>query len=892
MKIKILKITGLALLVLAGIAWAAPYIFKGKITQIIQSRISKDLKAHVHFTDVNISWFRHFPQVSLGLENLEVVCVGEFDADTLLKAKQLDIACHAFSLVSGDSIGIYSITLNEPQFHGLIHKNGHSNWDIMKSAPDQENSLSSARPAKWDIARYGVHNGYVNYEDESRDIHIEFINLEHEGRGNFAAELFKLKTKTSADAIKFSHGGSLPYQLTAKTSINMAFDVEKSTHTFSFKTDKITFNDLKLKSEGFFQWVNDSSYNMDIKFGVPSTEFKNLLSMLPYVYQKDFDSVKSSGQVVFNGYVRGKYDRKQAPAYHVNLDIKNGFFQYPDLPVAVEHINLKLHVDNPDGIADHITVNIPQAHVEANDDSISFHLLVKNPKTKPFIDLGLVGRLDLGNVSKMIKLSPGTRLAGILSTNINARGIVPGTEKQKKDPFQSGGAFDLRNFSYLSNAYPGGIALNDLSMAFNAKNVQINELKGAYLSTNFNATGAFNNLFAFALKNEPLVASMHIKADELNLRDWMKPVHDSTASVHGTPPFAVPDNIDFTINAEVGKLHYDDLDMQHVSGNILISDETVQLDQINAEAMEGTMIMNGTYSTKETREIPEINFTYDVKGLDVQKTFFAFNSLQKLMPVGKFLSGKFSAQMTLAGRMGQDMVPDYQSLHGKGSLLLMDGIMKDFGPLDKLSQSLDLAELKDMPLNDVKADFSYKNGKVAVSPFLIQSNHLELVVSGMHGFDQTLDYGISLKVPRNQLGNKGSEFVKNVVTDAADKGIPVKLRDAVSMNVKMSGTINTPDVKTDMNSMVDNAAVDLKKEVNEFVNAKLDSAKHELHHPSAAKKQLIVQTAYKTKGHPKTKKSSTAAHKNTVHPKSKKKQKKTKKYYTTSLKRAKSTAKN
>ncbi|HMH34072.1 MAG TPA: AsmA-like C-terminal region-containing protein [Puia sp.] len=892
MKIKILKITGLALLILIGFAWAAPYLFKGKITQIIQSRINKDLKAHVHFTDLSISWFRHFPQISLGLENLQVVCVGEFDADTLLKAKELDIACHALSLVSGDSISIYSITLNEPQFHGLIHKNGHSNWDMLKSRLEQENSLSSARPVKWDIERYALHNAYINYEDESRDIHIEFVNLDHEARGNFAAELFKLKTKTSADAIKFSHGGSLPYQLTAKTSINMAFDVENSTHTYSFNTEKISFNDLKLKSEGFFQWINDSSYNMDIKFGVPSTEFKNLLSMLPSVYQKDFASVKSAGQVVFNGYVRGKYNKKQAPAYHVNLDIKNGFFQYPDLPVAVEHINLKLHVDNPDGIADHITVNIPQGHIEANDDSLNFHLLVRNPRTKPYIDLGLAGRLDLGNVSKMIKLSPGTRLAGILSTNINARGIVPGSEKQKKDPFQSGGAFDLRNFSYFSNAYPGGIALNDLSLTFNPKNVLINELKGVYLSTNFNATGAFGNLFAFALKNEPLVASMHIKADELNLRDWMRPVHDSNASAHGSPPFAVPDNIDFAISAEAGKLHYDDLDMQQVSGNILISDETVQLDQINAEAMEGTLIMNGTYSTKEVREIPEINFTYDVKGLDVQKTFFAFNTLQKLMPVGKFLSGKFSAQMSLAGKIGQDMAPDLQSLHGKGSLLLMDGIMKDFGPLDKLSQSLDLSDVKDMPMNDVKADFSYKNGKVAVSPFLIQSNHLELVVSGTHSFDQTLDYSINLKVPRNQLGNKGSEFVKNVVTDAADKGIPVKLRDAVSMNVKMSGTINTPDVKTDMNSMVDNAAIDLKKEVNEFVNAKLDSAKHELHHPSSNKKPLIVQAAYKSKGRPKAKKSTGAAHKNEVHSKTKKKHKAARKYYTASMKKAKSTAKN
>ena len=146
-------------------------------------------------------------------------------------------------------------------------------------------------------------------------------------------------------------------------------------------------------------------------------------------------------------------------------------------------------------------------------------------------------------------------------------------------------------------------------------------------------------------------------------------------------------------------------------------------------------------------------------------------------------------------------------------------------PLDKLSQSLEIAELKDIPLKDVKADFSFKSGKVEVSPFLVHAKDIDMEIGGTHGFDQSLDYAVNLKVPRNQLGSKGSMFVKNVVVQAADKGIPVKLKDAVSMDVKMSGTINSPDVKTDMDAVVDKAASDLKKEVNDFVNAKLDSAK-------------------------------------------------------------------
>ncbi len=106
------------------------------------------------------------------------------------------------------------------------------------------------------------------------------------------------------------------------------------------------------------------------------------------------------------------------------------------------------------------------------------------------------------------------------------------------------------------------------------------------------------------------------------------------------------------------------------------------------------------------------------------------------------------------------------------------------------------------------------------------------------------------------------------------------------MNVKMSGSINSPAVKTDMDSTVGTAAADLKKEMDDFVNAKLDSARQQLRNPSTAKKQLYVQASYKTK----TKKTNKSVHKSTAHAKSKKKHKKQSKNYSTSLKKTKSTA--
>jgi AsmA-like C-terminal region len=888
MKTKILKITGIILLTIVAFIWAAPYLFKGKITSLIKSAASKDLKADVSFSGVDISWFHHFPNITIGLNDLAITCVGEFQGDSLISAKRLDILCSVRSFVSGDSIKIYSITVNEPRVHALTHKDGHSNWDIVKSAGSLNRyNDSSARSFELNLQRYAIHNGYFDYLDERKDFHIEVFNLEHDGRGDFNSDQFTLKTKSTADVVNFNLKGIIPFQITAKTSMDLTLHVDNSTHTYSFNTDQVLLNELKLHTEGFFQWINDSSYSMNIKFKAPSTKFKNLLSLFPSVYQKDFASIEGNGQANFNGFIKGKYDEKHSPSYHTNLYVQDGYFKYPDLPMSVEHIRLGLQLDNPDGIADHKTLNISEAHAEITGDTIDMHLLLKNPKTKPFIDFGFVGKLDLANVSNWIKLEPGTKMAGILNASIHARGNIIENEKQKKDVFQSRGTLGLLSFSYASKTYPHVITLDDLLMTFNSKNISIDDLNGAYLATHVNATGTLNNLFDFAIRNKPLNASIDLKTDELNLREWIRTEKDtSDNSVHVNRPFLVPENIDFTIHAEADKLHYDNLDMQHAEGKLVISDEKVQFIDIKAKGLDGDIIINGTYSTLESKENPDIALTYDVKGLDIQKTFFAFNTIRRIMPVAKFIEGNLDAHMSLNGQLHDDMIPDLQTMNGEGTVQLLSGTMKDFGPLDKLSQSMDIAELKDVPLKNIKAGFAFKNGKVSVSPFFIHTGDIDMEIGGEHGFDQSLDYGIYLKVPRNRLGSKGSTFVKDVVTQAANKGIPVKLKDAVSLNVKMIGTINSPDVKTDMDSVVGTAAADLKKEMDDFVNAKLDSAREQLHKPSSTKKQLFVQASYKTK----TKKTGKSVHRSTAHSKSKKKHKKQSKNYSTSLKKTKTTA--
>jgi len=116
-------------------------------------------------------------------------------------------------------------------------------------------------------------------------------------------------------------------------------------------------------------------------------------------------------------------------------------------------------------------------------------------------------------------------------------------------------------------------------------------------------------------------------------------------------------------------------------------------------------------------------------------------------------------------------------------------------------------------------------------------------IGGMHGIDQSLDYIIQMKIPRKYLGSQANALINNLATEASSKGIPVKLSDVISLNVKMGGTITNPTVKTDLKEATGNLTEQLKDQAADFVKAKLDSAKQKTKDSLTAVKNQVAEAA-------------------------------------------------
>ncbi len=966
---KFFKITGITLLILIALAFLIPLLFKKQITELVKKEINKSLTAKVDFKDVSLSLFRHFPKISISLDELSVVGTGVFAKDTLLSAKTLDASADIISVIKGKNIKVSGVFLQSPRIHALVTKEGQANWDITKKSTDTSTAAAvdtAASEFKMTLKKYAISNGYIQYKDESSDINTEISGLDHEGSGDFTADVFTLSTSTKAKEVNFTYAG-IPYLVNTNTAIDADIQVDNTNSKYSFKTDDIVLNNLKLASNGFFQLVNDSTYNMDINFNSPANDFKDILSLIPAVYKSDFDKIKTSGQALFKGFIKGVYSPQQLPAYDVNLDIKDASFQYPDLPKPVKNIQFALHEANIDGKMDNTVIDLSKGHLEMDNEPFDFRLLFKNPETAKYIDAAVKGKLDLSQVSQFVKLDAGTKLAGIVRADAFAKGNMSALETQR-GPFSAGGFFDitnlfyssadfpqpvqngtikvqvensggiadntnitipaghveigkdpvdftlqlknpmsainfdgtakgrftldnvkqfttlepgttlsgilnadikfagnktaidkgeydkintsgtasLNNVKYVSKDYPGGISVPVVNASFNPQSATISNFSGSYLQSNFSGNGTLNNLIGYALKDEPLKGVLNVSVDKMNLNDWMgteeAPAGTTTpaATTTAADPFLVPGNLDIVLNAKAGQVTYDKVAYNNINGSLLLADETVKLQNINLDALDGQMTLNGSYSTRLSKKDPAIAIAYDVKGLDIQKTFLSFNTVKALMPIGQFLSGKLSSQLSMNGKLNGNMMPDLATLTGKGNLLLLEGVLRNFAPLEKIASTLQINELKEITVKDIKNYIEIANGMVLVKPFTIKVKDIEMQIGGTHGLDKTIDYIVAMKLPRKYLGAQGNNLLNNLATQANNKGIAVKLGETVNLNIKLGGSMTNPSIKTDLKEVAGDAVEDLKQQATDFAQAKIDSTKKTIKDSVNAVKNQVV----------------------------------------------------
>ncbi len=139
------------------------------------------------------------------------------------------------------------------------------------------------------------------------------------------------------------------------------------------------------------------------------------------------------GKLNFELKANGTYNREKSilPAFHLNLQLADGYIKYDTLPRAVTNIHFHLNADSKDGKPESTVLDFKKIHAEVDDNTLHGFLKLQGyPDTQ--IDADLNADMDLADIEKIYPLKD-YALSGKFSLDVLVRGLY--SKEDKKFPF-------------------------------------------------------------------------------------------------------------------------------------------------------------------------------------------------------------------------------------------------------------------------------------------------------------------------------------------------------------------------------------------------------------------------------------------------------------------------
>lgn len=825
-----------------------PLLFKKQIVTKVKTVINDNLTAKVDFGDFDISLLSSFPNLSLSMENLTVIGTDTFKNDTLANIKELYVKLDIMTVIKGEPIQILAFRLFEPNIHAVVLQNGKANWDIAK--PDTAPAIpadTAATTFTIGLQNYEITDGQIVYDDASLGFYTKLVGFNHTGTGDFTQDLFTLITKSDAKQLTVGYGG-VTYLSKVAATVDMPIEIDLKNNKYTFKETQGVINALNLGFEGVIEMPTDD-IKMDIKFSADKSDFKNFLSLIPAIYASSFSDLTASGKFAMSGYAKGIYNDKSMPGFGVKLAVENGMFKYPSLPTAVNHVNVKASISNPDGVLDKTVVEVPLFHLELGAEPFDAHMTLKTPISNPDIDAAVKGKVDLAAITKIVPLE-GMTLTGILNADVTAKGKMSAIESGHYEDFNAAGQATLTNFTYASkeSSLPP-VSISKTQLVFNPRAISLVGFTAKVGKSDFQADGKVENYIAYALKGAPLAGKLNLNSSLIDVNELMGPPSTATADTSKMSVVAIPANIDFVFTSSINKIAYDNLTINSLEGKIKVKNSVLSFEDVALNTLDAKITMAGSYSTENIKK-PFVDMNFGIQNMDIQKAFLTFNTMKKLVPIGERAKGNFNMNLAFKSDLGTDMSPVLPSVNGSGLMSINNAVIEGSDVMNKLADALKQEKYKRLELNNTKIQFKLTDGRLTVDPFDTKVFNSMINIGGSSGLDQSIAYTMKMQLPRGNLGGAANTVLTELANKANSNGAAVNLGESINVSALIGGTVMKPTVRLDLGDMkntVTNAVKDVidntKKELEAKAKAEAEKLKSDLNAKSQAEAAKLIADA-------------------------------------------------
>ena len=817
---KLLIIIVVILALIIGALIAIPVFFKPTLLEITRNTINRKINAEVYFDDLNVSFFRHFPKISLEMKELTVIGKDEFANDTLLDISSVQARMNISSLFKKKGKGISELIFINPRMNFIVGESGEENWKVEKVSfsPSQQQTPvkeQSGNDAVFDLRldKIKIENGRIIYEDKSMPVKLTFAGVNFDINGKLFGTSASLEIDGKVNDFIFNSGSAeLISHSTLETHSQLEMDYEKM--IFTINKNEFFINRLPLEFTGKIEMPEDSVY-FDLEYKTKASDFASFLALIPPAYEDFLKNVTTNGKASVNGSLKGFYSEDNYPGFEMNASVQNGSFQMKDLPEKISNIKAQIEVSKPQGDLSLSTINIKEAHAEVRNNPVDLTLKLTNLFSDAAFDGLFVGKINFSDLKNAFPMDS-VNLSGTVDANLVLKGNFSSVATEAYDQIKADGVILLDQFAFQSPELTQPVFIPSGRLDFTPRNISVKDFALNIGKSDFNLSGQVGDYLNYFLKDGTLKGEIKLNSKFVDFDEIMllykskpetkpRPAQVNSASFFPVsfgfadeeeeieekelPAFSIPENLDLVFRSSIQKAVFNKVSLSNMNGVIALRSGKLNLDGLTMNTLGGTVKMTGSYQNTEQNK-PYFNFGFDINKINISTAYQTLTSLQKIAPVLGNSTGEISSKFTMSGQL----LPNYKiagkSLNGNGTFGSSNLHINNSPIFNELKGILKSEKLQNVKIDDFTASFDVHNGDMDLRPFKTKVADQETIVYGTLSAENLLNMRLDFKVKREAFGDDIQDILSILPGNEKITIVPA--------GVIIEGPVNEPGVKLDL----------------------------------------------------------------------------------------------
>lgn len=401
-----------------------PILFPGAVVEKVKAFANDNLQGEVNFSKVRLSFFNHFPSLTVTLHDFSVKGSAPFKQDTLVSADEIALGINIRSLVFGGKVHIDKIFISDALMNVQVNEKGEANYNIYVSGPARTDSAKDTASTALRLEKIEIGNTHLIYNDRSVDILIDAKRFNYEGSGDLSKNIFDLYSDTQIDSLNFILGKE-PYLLNKRVNAELVTRVNTNTLAFIFEKNSLRINRLPVEFNGKLDFLSNG-YDMDFTLTSIKNDLSRVFSAFPPQYLSWLEDIDLKGLADLFLTLKGKYitSKNLSPDLTFNFRLQDGYVNHKKAPFAATGILLNLRSKMPALNTDSLELRIDTINFNINKDYLKGRVFLKG-LTRPFMDADIHANLDLAQMN---------RTFGLDSIDLRGKCIAHIITKGKYDP--------------------------------------------------------------------------------------------------------------------------------------------------------------------------------------------------------------------------------------------------------------------------------------------------------------------------------------------------------------------------------------------------------------------------------------------------------------------------